>query len=236
MRVCVFVCVCLSVCVYDVIAILTHTQVAQPSSQTLIVCLFAWYLPALHLSMALHTDILSLNYITFIPLMLLSKVTYLKVHCVIFYSHLVVKFYIAFKQRLLSSASRFQMCVATCRNYGNLSKLCVKIPEAMTTTCHVCHVVLLVPLGSSAFFVDRKDMDASVELCRDTDQKSCRCKIIDQRSKVLQVQSSKMSFQCLRDDVSGFCCLGISGDLIPPNQGQQTNQDVVHSVLLRVTE
>ena len=35
-----------------------------------------------------------------------------------FFSHLVVKFYFAFKRIMLSSASRFQMCIATCWNYG----------------------------------------------------------------------------------------------------------------------
>ena len=39
------------------------------------------------------------------------------------------------------------MCVATCWNY-----MCVKIQGAMTTTCHVCHIVIFDSLGSSSFF------------------------------------------------------------------------------------
>ena len=41
-----------------------------------------------------------------------------KRYTVIFFTHLVVKCYFAFIQRRLSSASRFQMCVATFWNYG----------------------------------------------------------------------------------------------------------------------
>ena len=79
--------------------------------------------------------------------------TSLKVHCVIFYSHLVVKFEIALKRRLLSSALRFETMAGgmrqDSRSYDN--------NMARMRRRAFC------PSRQS---IDRKNMAASVELTR----------------------------------------------------------------------